>query len=130
MPELVEELKKQGAEDIVVVVGGVIPPGDYDFLYQHGVSCIFGPGTICDSLLCLLCIPHPGFLQCRDTYPRCSGKGDQVDQKTAPSPPAVACCCIYGHRRLLPVVGLSVLRVKPDNVSMLKYILVEQEVEA
>jgi len=45
VPELVEELKKQGAEDIVVVVGGVIPPGDYDFLYQHGVSCIFGPGT-------------------------------------------------------------------------------------
>jgi len=45
VPDLVAELKKQGAEDVVVVVGGVIPPDDYDFLYQSGVSCIFGPGT-------------------------------------------------------------------------------------
>ncbi len=44
MPDLVAELKKQGAEDVVVVVGGVIPPDDYDFLYKSGVSCIFGPG--------------------------------------------------------------------------------------
>lgn len=45
IPQLIEELKKQGAQDIVVVAGGVIPPKDYDFLYQSGVSAIFGPGT-------------------------------------------------------------------------------------
>ncbi|MAL96759.1 MAG: methylmalonyl-CoA mutase [Haliea sp.] len=45
IPELVEELRKQGAEDIVVIAGGVIPRQDYDFLYQAGVKCIFGPGT-------------------------------------------------------------------------------------
>ena len=45
VPELVEELKKQGAEDIVVIAGGVIPRQDYDFLYEAGVKCIFGPGT-------------------------------------------------------------------------------------
>jgi methylmalonyl-CoA mutase len=45
VPELVEELKKQGAEEIVVIAGGVIPRQDYDFLYQAGVKCIFGPGT-------------------------------------------------------------------------------------
>ncbi len=45
VPQLVEELKKQGAEDIVVIAGGVIPRQDYDFLYAAGVKCIFGPGT-------------------------------------------------------------------------------------
>ena len=45
VPELVKELKKLGANDKVLVVGGVIPQQDYDFLYEHGVSCIFGPGT-------------------------------------------------------------------------------------
>ncbi|TGD75269.1 methylmalonyl-CoA mutase [Mangrovimicrobium sediminis] len=45
VPELVEELKKQGAEDIVVIAGGVIPRKDYDYLYNAGVKCIFGPGT-------------------------------------------------------------------------------------
>lgn len=45
VPELIERLKKEGGEDILVVVGGVIPPGDYQFLYDKGVSCIFGPGT-------------------------------------------------------------------------------------
>ncbi|KAI8827782.1 methylmalonyl-CoA mutase-domain-containing protein [Chytriomyces cf. hyalinus JEL632] len=45
VPQLVAELKKVGAEDKLVVVGGVIPAQDYDFLYQAGVSCIFGPGT-------------------------------------------------------------------------------------
>ena len=45
VPELVEELKKQGAEEIVVIAGGVIPRQDYDFLYEAGVKCIFGPGT-------------------------------------------------------------------------------------
>ena len=45
MPELIAELKKQGADDIIVVAGGVIPKQDYDYLYQAGVKGIFGPGT-------------------------------------------------------------------------------------
>jgi len=45
VPELVRELRKQGADDIVVIAGGVIPRQDYDFLYEAGVKCIFGPGT-------------------------------------------------------------------------------------
>ena len=46
MPQLVEELKKRGREDIMVVIGGVIPAQDYDYLYEHGAAAIFGPGTI------------------------------------------------------------------------------------
>jgi len=45
VPELARELKAQGAEDIAVVVGGIIPPADYDFLRENGVSAVFGPGT-------------------------------------------------------------------------------------
>ena len=45
VPELVQELKKQGGEDIQVVAGGIIPPGDYDYLYERGVKAVFGPGT-------------------------------------------------------------------------------------
>jgi methylmalonyl-CoA mutase len=45
VPELIAELKKQGADDIIVVAGGVIPKQDYDYLYQAGVKGIFGPGT-------------------------------------------------------------------------------------
>ncbi|MDR0275759.1 MAG: methylmalonyl-CoA mutase [Burkholderiaceae bacterium] len=45
VPAIVEELKKQGAGDIVVFVGGVIPRQDYDFLHQAGVKGIYGPGT-------------------------------------------------------------------------------------
>jgi methylmalonyl-CoA mutase len=45
VPELIEELKKLGADDIIVVAGGVIPKQDYDFLYDAGVAAIFGPGT-------------------------------------------------------------------------------------
>ena len=45
VPLLVEALAAGGAENIAVVVGGVIPPQDYEFLYQHGVSCVVGPGT-------------------------------------------------------------------------------------
>ncbi len=45
VPQLIQELKDAGAGDIVVVVGGVIPPQDYDFLHEHGVAAIFGPGT-------------------------------------------------------------------------------------
>ena len=45
VPQLIEELKKVGADDIIVVAGGVIPRPDYDFLYKAGVKGIFGPGT-------------------------------------------------------------------------------------
>ncbi|MGE7665673.1 methylmalonyl-CoA mutase [Ureibacillus composti] len=46
VPELVEELKKLGREDIIVIVGGVIPAQDYEFLYESGAVAIFGPGTV------------------------------------------------------------------------------------
>ena len=46
VPQLIEELKIQGREDVVVIVGGVVPPKDYDFLFDSGVAAIFGPGTI------------------------------------------------------------------------------------
>ncbi|KZE40160.1 methylmalonyl-CoA mutase [Bhargavaea cecembensis] len=46
IPELIEELRKIGREDIVVFAGGVIPAKDYDFLYDAGVAAIFGPGTV------------------------------------------------------------------------------------
>jgi methylmalonyl-CoA mutase len=46
VPELKAELKKIGREDIDIIVGGVIPPKDYDFLYKAGVLKVFGPGTV------------------------------------------------------------------------------------
>ena len=46
VPQLVAELKKLGRPDIMVVVGGVIPAQDYDFLYKAGAAFIFGPGTV------------------------------------------------------------------------------------
>ena len=45
VPAIIAELKKQGANDIIVFVGGVIPRQDYDFLYEAGVKGIYGPGT-------------------------------------------------------------------------------------
>ena len=45
VPELLAQLRKQGADDILVVVGGVIPAQDYDELRDAGVAAIFGPGT-------------------------------------------------------------------------------------
>jgi methylmalonyl-CoA mutase len=45
VPELVRELEAQSAGEIAVVVGGVIPPGDYEPLREHGVAAVFGPGT-------------------------------------------------------------------------------------
>ena len=45
LPSIVEELKKLGRDDILVCIGGVIPPQDYQFLYDHGAQAIFGPGT-------------------------------------------------------------------------------------
>jgi len=44
-PQLVQELKARGADNIIVVCGGVIPQQDYDFLYENGIKAIFGPGT-------------------------------------------------------------------------------------
>jgi methylmalonyl-CoA mutase len=45
MPQLVDQLKAKGADNIIVVCGGVIPRKDYQFLQEHGVSAVFGPGT-------------------------------------------------------------------------------------
>jgi methylmalonyl-CoA mutase len=45
IPQVIDELKKQGRSDIMVVAGGVIPAQDYDFLYKAGVFGVFGPGT-------------------------------------------------------------------------------------
>jgi methylmalonyl-CoA mutase len=46
VPQVIDELKKYGREDIMVVAGGVIPQQDYDFLFKAGVAFVFGPGTI------------------------------------------------------------------------------------
>jgi methylmalonyl-CoA mutase len=45
VPQILDELKKLGREDILVIVGGVIPAQDYKFLYDSGAAAIFGPGT-------------------------------------------------------------------------------------
>jgi methylmalonyl-CoA mutase len=45
VPKLIEELRAAGADDVVVVCGGVIPPQDYDVLHDAGVAAVFGPGT-------------------------------------------------------------------------------------
>ena len=55
LPALVQALKDQGADDIIVFAGGVIPAQDYDFLYKSGAKAIFGPGTrIEDSAMTIL----------------------------------------------------------------------------
>ncbi|WP_286138317.1 methylmalonyl-CoA mutase [Bacillus sp. AFS055030] len=46
LPQLMEELKKLGRQDIVLVAGGVIPAGDYEYLLKNGAAAIFGPGTV------------------------------------------------------------------------------------
>jgi methylmalonyl-CoA mutase len=46
VPQVIEELKQLGRDDIMVIVGGVIPPQDYDFLFKAGASAVFGPGTV------------------------------------------------------------------------------------
>jgi methylmalonyl-CoA mutase len=46
VPQLVEALRSQGAPEVVVVVGGVIPQQDYDYLKAAGVAAVFGPGTV------------------------------------------------------------------------------------
>ena len=52
IPQLIEELKKLGREDIMVIAGGVIPAQDYDFLYKAGVAAVFGPGTSVAKAAC------------------------------------------------------------------------------
>ncbi len=52
IPQVIEELKKLGREDIMVTAGGVIPAQDYDFLYRAGVAAIFGPGTSVAKAAC------------------------------------------------------------------------------
>ena len=52
IPQLIEELKKLGRDDIMVIAGGVIPAQDYDFLYKAGVAAIFGPGTSVAKAAC------------------------------------------------------------------------------
>ncbi len=46
LPQLVQELEKRGRGDIMIIVGGVIPAQDYEFLLSHGASAIYGPGTV------------------------------------------------------------------------------------
>ena len=45
VPQLIAALRAQGANDVLVVCGGVIPPQDYDDLYKEGVAAVYGPGT-------------------------------------------------------------------------------------
>ena len=52
IPQVIEELKRLGREDIMVTAGGVIPAQDYDFLYKAGVAAIFGPGTSVAKAAC------------------------------------------------------------------------------
>ena len=52
VPQLMKELEKLGRADIMVIVGGVIPAQDYDFLYEQGVAAIFGPGTSVSKAAC------------------------------------------------------------------------------
>ncbi len=54
IPQVMEELKKYGREDIIVIAGGVIPAQDYDFLYKAGVAAIFGPGTSVAKAACTI----------------------------------------------------------------------------
>jgi methylmalonyl-CoA mutase len=54
VPQVIEELKKLGREDIIVIAGGVIPAQDYDYLYKAGVAAIFGPGTSVAKAACTI----------------------------------------------------------------------------
>ena len=54
VPQVIEELKKLGREDIMVIAGGVIPAQDYDYLYKAGVAAIFGPGSPVAKAACTI----------------------------------------------------------------------------
>jgi methylmalonyl-CoA mutase len=62
VPQVIEELKKYGREDIMVIVGGVIPSQDYQFLFDAGAVAVFGPGTkISDAAIKILEVLIKGF---------------------------------------------------------------------
>jgi methylmalonyl-CoA mutase len=62
VPQVIEELKKYGREDIMVIVGGVIPAQDYQYLFDSGAVAVFGPGTkISDAAIKILDILIQGF---------------------------------------------------------------------
>ena len=62
VPQIIAELKKLGREDILVVVGGVIPAQDYDELYRDGAVAIFGPGTrIPDAVIKMITLLNQKF---------------------------------------------------------------------
>lgn len=62
VPQVIEELKKYGREDIMVIVGGVIPAQDYEYLFDCGAVAVFGPGTkISDAAIKILEILISGF---------------------------------------------------------------------
>ncbi len=62
VPQIIEELKKHNREDIMVIVGGVIPPDDYEHLFNSGAVAVFGPGTkISDAAITLLEILNTAF---------------------------------------------------------------------
>ena len=46
VPQTIKALKEIGREDILVIVGGVVPPQDYEYLFEQGVAAVFGPGTV------------------------------------------------------------------------------------
>jgi methylmalonyl-CoA mutase len=54
IPQVLDELKKLGREDIIVIAGGVIPAQDYDYLYKAGVAAIFGPGSPVTKAACTI----------------------------------------------------------------------------
>ena len=54
IPQVMDELKKLGREDIIVIAGGVIPAQDYDYLYKAGVAAIFGPGSPVAKAACTI----------------------------------------------------------------------------
>lgn len=54
IPQVIEEMKKLGREDIIVIAGGVIPAQDYDYLYRNGVAAVFGPGTSVSKSACTI----------------------------------------------------------------------------
>lgn len=62
VPEVIEELKKRGREDIMVIVGGVIPSADYEYLFDAGAVAVFGPGSkISDAAIQILEILNDSF---------------------------------------------------------------------
>ena len=62
VPQVIEELKKYGREDIMVIVGGVIPAQDYQYLFDAGAVAVFGPGTkISDAAIKILEVLIKGF---------------------------------------------------------------------